>query len=103
MFYHSEMSYPNNDTLPGVGSFANLYFKIPQEFDLLTCEDVRKFLHLISFAGCFPSEQAYNASALKKLYDKFAHNNVISYLDKIETYRLVKKMLNSFPETSQDE
>ena len=76
-FYYSEEKYPNNDTLPGVSSFANLYFKTPQEFYLFDCEDVRKFLHLISFAGCFPPEQAYNASALKKLYDKFAHNNTI--------------------------
>ena len=101
-FYYSEERYPNNDTLPGVSSFANLFFETPQEFDLLNCEDIRKFLHIISRAGCFPSEQAYDASALKKLYDKFAHNDVISYLDKIDAYHLIKKMLKSFPETIQD-
>ena len=101
-FYYSEERFPNNDSLPGVSSFANLYFKIPQEFDIFKCGDVRKFLHIISFAGCFSSEQAYNASDLKKLYDKFAHNDVISYFDKIEAYRLVKNMLDSFSDTSQE-
>ena len=101
-FYYSEERYPNNDTLPGVSSFANLYFESPQEFDLFNCEDIRKFLHIISRAGCFPSEQAYDASALKKSYDKFAHSNVISYLDKIDVYHLIKKMLKSFSDTSQD-
>ena len=100
-FYCSEERYPNNDTLPGVSSFANLYFETPQEFDLLDSEDIRKFLHIISRAGCFQSEQAYDASALKKLYDKFAHNASITYLDKIDAYHLVKKMLKSFPNTSQ--
>ena len=101
-FFYPEEKYPNNDTLPGVSSFANFYFESPQEFDLLICEDIRKFLHIISRAGCFPAEQAYNASALKKLYDKFAHSSVITQEDKIDTYHLVKKMLNSFQNTSRD-
>merc|ERR1712004_831506 len=48
------------------------------------------------------TEQAYDASALKKLYDKFAHNSVITQEDKMDTYHLVKKMLNSFQNTSRD-